>query len=422
MGCWKCSRAGLAVLLIVATLVVAVGCGAVSGRGPGAAGATSAGSEGATATAAGSVSATVGAPRFPERGFTLDGAFKVADHTERTALLVRDTGDEYPSHQLYVMDLGTGRTRRVLDRPVNESARWEVLGYKLSDRWVVWEEVSPGETEADPRLVSWKLYAARVDDAGSDSPPPTLIDEGCLADRARPLFGLYGDRLVYAANDLAGTDPPNSVVGVVRSRDLAGGQTRVLLRQAPGIGTLSVSGPTAIVTYSLTASGPCAVRCIDIASGATSATIRLPGSTALSHFPAWHDGWLAWASFAKPGDADTTLFLREPGGGVTRLGASSIDACFAGEYVFYEASSSRSATSGVRGAYTQIWGMRLGESRRFLLAEDDAERRGWWQTVLAIGYREAAFVIAEQVGQERDVRTVIRVYDVSGRRTKGMRP
>jgi hypothetical protein len=355
--------------------------------------------------------------------YRLQGSFKVADYVERTALLVKNTGEEYPGRQLYTMDLSSGTVRPYLLNPVNARDKWEVLGYRCSDEWVVWEEVSPNESESDPRLVNWRLYCSRLSSVTVGPPTARLVDEGCLANRSRPIFAVEGDELVRAVNDTKGVGVRPGVTGVVRARNLVGGKDRILLRRPGGIRSLSVSESRAVVTSLPTTGSPRpTITSVDLTQGASARTARLPGAEQLAHFPAVHAGWMAWSVFPVEGDWDTRTFLRDPSGMVAGLSGTTIDPCFAGKYLFYEGTSNRSEASGTAGQFAQVWGSKLGDRSRFLLAEDDVQRGRWWQTTLAIGYRPATLVIAGEVAGGSATGTVVRIYDVSGRRPFEMRP
>ncbi len=345
----------------------------------------------------------------PYREYRLSGSFRVAAHTERTALLVRETNASYPINELWAMNLQDGRTEVVRRLPVNSGAQWHILGYKLSEGWVAWEEVSPGEETQPPSQVFWRLYVAPFDPAMLRAADATLAAEGVLDKRSRPLFGFDGDALVWMTNQISS----GGAEGVVRRRELVGGSERVLARVPGGLTALAVSGSDVIVAPVARPGGDAhAVTVLDARSGSTKAVVST-GPAALSHFPTYHDGWLAWSEFASASDQETAVYLMAPRGTAKRLLVKRAgDPVLAGPYVFFETDSDAEGGGGAGRA--GIAGQRLGDSRSFTLVECDRQGGGWWQTVLASGFHRRTFVIFNDLsawtGKEE---TLVRVYDVS---------
>ena len=85
----------------------------------------------------------------------------MTDHTERLAAYAQN-GPEYWHPVFGLLDLRSGESRIAVRRGVNEARGFSPLTPKISDSWMVWEELSPDE-ETSPEDSQWYLYAAPID-------------------------------------------------------------------------------------------------------------------------------------------------------------------------------------------------------------------------------------------------------------------
>ena len=97
---------------------------------------------------------------LPFREYRRPGSWRVPDLTDHTAALMRNAGEH---QQLWLMDLSNGRTRQVFARATDARPGFWIGSVHLSDGWLAWEEVGPGDDLAES--VDWKLYAAPLERA-----------------------------------------------------------------------------------------------------------------------------------------------------------------------------------------------------------------------------------------------------------------
>jgi hypothetical protein len=354
---------------------------------------------------------TTSPPVLPFKEYALPGSYQVTGYTDKYALLTLETHREYPSAELRLLSLADGRARPLILMPVESGKRFDILGGKLSNEVVAWEEVSPGEADR-PGEASWRLYASRYDPARGLTATPTLVDSSDKGRRRRPLFGVDGHAVIWTTNDqrVSGGRVVERLAGRVGTFDVGTGERRQLLADSSGFGTLSVSEHRVLVTRFF--SGRHELLTLDLANGRTSRVSLGTGEP--SHFPAAGDGWMSWAAF-RSGSEWPDLYVRDPGGKASLLGRDSLDAVFAGPYVFFESNEPSSAPRD-RSHYGSIWGMRLGTGRKFRLLLTDVSAEGWWQTPLSQGRVEDVFVVFNDLSpwnEGRDARTLVRVYRLS---------
>jgi len=346
-----------------------------------------------------------GPARLHYRQFELEGSYSVASYTDRYALLVRNTGRTYPSTELWLLDLLSGRSRALRTEPVSKSLRYEMLGCRLSDGWIVWEEASPNDLE-DPQHLGWRLFEAPFDVAKGLG-RPVVVDESAAGRRSRPLFGVTGRTVVWMTNALT-VDTTGRVRqhdGLVSESAFAGGRRTTLSTEVAAFGTLSVSeGRTVLASWEASAG---TYRLL-VAGGGHPSSLTTLGPETIAHFPAVHDGNVAWA-VAAGGAAWPNLMLREPSGRLRLMGVDSLNPVFSGNRLFFESNES---SRGVHHAV--IWTAERGAAVKAVVVRTAVETDGWWHTVLAQGYSQDTLVIYNDLSPWKDGtdrRTLIRVYD-----------
>ena len=99
-------------------------------------------------------------PALASREFELPPGTEVTDYTHSLAAFSQ-YGREYPHAVFGLLNLTSGRRRLVLRAGVNEARGYNTVAPRISDSWMVWEEVSPNET-FEPDKTTWRLYAAPV--------------------------------------------------------------------------------------------------------------------------------------------------------------------------------------------------------------------------------------------------------------------
>ena len=114
---------------------------------------------------------------------------------------------------------------------------------------------------------------------------------------------------------------------------------------------------------------------LDLASGERVAAIDVDNEHPLSHWPAWRDGWLAWAPFADPEAQFPELYLRAPDGAVWLVGGLSHDACFVGPYLFYTDNRNELPPFPWR---VDIRAVRLEDMTSYSLVSGKPDLGDWW--------------------------------------------
>ncbi len=350
------------------------------------------------------------APTMRYRDFALAGSYGVAAYTDRFALLVRNTGARYPSGELHLLDLRDGSRKALLTTPRERRLGYDILGYKLSDEVVAWEECSPNDLD-DPQHLGWALLASKFDAAKGLVGSSVTLDRSTGGRRGRPMFGVDGTRVVWMQNTLVIRDGRVSGQrdGIVKSQDLRGGSARVVATSAAGFETLTLSEGRPLL-QSWDATGPShTLRILEPAGAAKAMTL---GPAPVSHFPAAHAGRVAWAA-GSPASDWPSLYLRGPSGGIALVGADALDPVFAAAELFFESNE----TSGAAHR-ADIWVSRPDSGVKAKLVETDVSTEGWWHPALAQGYLARTFVAFNDLSPwngGKDPRTLIRVYDLGGR-------
>jgi hypothetical protein len=315
-----------------------------------------------------------GTAAVSSRELTLPAGCYVSDHTAGLAAYSQATGVEYPRDTLGLLDLATGRYRTVLPRPVDADRRFDVFTPRLSDEWLAWEEVSPGEGH-DPANAVWRLYAARIDPETLAIDEPALIDQGRTAVAPRPFYGVNGGVLVWTAG--ATDAAPRAPAGrALMEIDPATGETREVYRAPAPIERLRVRDGLAVLGHRGTESEAETVEVVSIESGEVVDSAR-PSGGPLSHFPDYSERVLVWTAFEHATAPWPDLYLREARGGDVLLARDAMDPRLVDGYVLYERVS---RTGGPGGPGIEIWMADLARRERSLVLSGDATHM--WQASL----------------------------------------
>lgn len=254
---------------------------------------------------------------LPYREYRCAGSLSLADATDRVAAFERNVPE---GSELVLMDATTGRTRCALARATYRgSPGYWIGGVRLSDGWIAWEEVGPGDDLIEQ--VPWRLYAARLDRASLVVGKPRLVASALNTEGKRPLFDLSGSRLAWVTTAWAkGGKAASSRLTVF---DLISRQRRVLYRSYGVLETVGCRRGEVIVSEVLQQDSPASrFTVLDIDTGRRLAAFDAGNEHPLSHWPAWRDGWLAWAPFPSAEATFPLLYLRDGEGRVFSEGAS----------------------------------------------------------------------------------------------------
>jgi hypothetical protein len=290
--------------------------------------------------------------------FVLPGSWQMRDYTDKVcAMEYYANKPVYPPRTTFLIDLATGRRRLALGSPVNAVARFQILGVKISDHWIAWEEVSPGDDLI--HSVRWALYAARYNPRTLSVGPATIIDSGTTRDprnsaslaqgsgsnsgvsrsKGRPLFDFGGDTLCWMVNVTAGTyvDGGKSV-GQVWAIDLGRHQPRLLYQTTNAIGTLNVSDSRAIVTeHGTSAVATGLISVLDLRTGQFLQQVALGMGYRLAHFPSARNGLLAWAVYSDECSDQMypDLYLHDRRNTSHYVAFAGHDPCLVGDWLFF---------------------------------------------------------------------------------------
>lgn len=348
--------------------------------------------------------------QLPYRELQLDGQWRTGDYTDATVCLLRNDGGR---DSVWLMTTRLEKPTRVL--PTTQATRpdFVISGVSASDEWLAWEEVGPGDDLAQD--VPWRLYAAPIR-SGFSLGRPRLIAEASTGGARRPLFNLDDSWLVWTSGQRTSRHGFDSRLVV---QDLAGGKPRVLYRtddQSNGdLHVVTLKDGAAIVMETPELPRPLArFAVLDLMSGERLAGIDVANEHPLSHWPAWREGWLAWAPFPQPEAQFPELFLRAPDGRVWFVGQKAHDAVFVGPYLFYTDNPHEGASLTWR---VDVRALRLDDVTSFSLVSGKPGLGDWWHgggfgapdvehTFVAYDNR------AHTDGAKETYDTLVRVYQV----------
>lgn len=344
---------------------------------------------------------------LPFKEYKRAGSWRVPDLTDHTAALMKDAGEH---QQLWLMDLSDGETRRILARAIDATPGFWISTVQLSDRWLVWEEVGPGDDLVES--VDWRLYAAPLRRTALTIGKPLLIASASSMEATRPLFDVSGSCLAWVGS--VGASPMTVARSQLTVLDLDSGRRRVLYRSRGVLETVNLRDDQVIVGM-IPRQGALNTRfaVLDLATGERVAGFDVGSEHSLSHWPAWRDGWLAWAPFPTAEATYPLLYLRARSGIVRTEGGSAVDPCFVGPYLFYQ---TRRRGAPYEGDTMEVRALRLSDMTSLVLESgkpDDGDR--WFG---AVGAPEVSSTYITHLDRtwyaqkESDRYTIIRVYRV----------
>ncbi len=407
------ARHVLAVLAPVAASVFVAACGGTPAASP--PGATP--PAGASVAAAGLVRLqTQGAEAFsrstqplslPHRDYRCPGSVRVVDLTDRMAALLENT----PKHQrLSLIDLVRGQRRLVLPRATSGRRGWWIGTVRLSDSWLVWEEVGPGDDLRE--AVDWRLYAAPLRRSWLSIGAPALVAAATTAKAGRPLFDVADSRVAWVSTAWEKTTAAIRAELVVR--DLGLREQRVLYTSPGVLDSVSFSGAHLVLGETL-GRGERRERFVVLNAESGEAVARFdPGDNhGLSHWPAWRDGRLAWAPFPSHESAYPHLYVGDASERVGTDGGFAVDPCFVGGYLFYQAWRTNPALGE---STAEVRALRLSDMTSHIVEAGRPDKNEWWHGVYAAPDVSRTYIAyldrARRAENPRDEYTIVRVYDV----------
>lgn len=361
----------------------------------------------------------VPAPELAFREYSLPVGCAVTDANERWAVYVRTTFAAYPGAVFGLLDLKTGRRHEILSSPVGSARRFSAFAPRISEDWIVWEEVSPDESAA-PRNAEWRLYAAPLDTSRQAIGPPQLIDEGTTDFKLRPMYDVVGSTVCWTVNTVPSARQEYvSRSGTVAAVDLDSGARRTLFESSRSVPTLRADESRIVVTE--VASGTASpyrqsTHVVDVASGRLLGYLDLGNRFSLSHTVDFSAGRFAWASFLQDGAQWPAVHIRDARGTVALAAVDAMDPAFFGDYVAFESIATSLAGGSVTRTARQIWLANPDADTRALLLEtsDASGTGGWWQIAASSGPPET-LVLWNDLGpwteDQSEARTLVRVYD-----------
>ena len=344
---------------------------------------------------------------LPYREYRLAGQLHLGDLTGGVAAFQKNAGKH---QELWLMDLSSGRVRRVFAKGTTGGGASVISAIRLSDSWIAWEEVGPGDDlveEAD-----WRLYAAPLQRSSLSIGARRLIASASNHQASRPLFDLSGSRLVWMSNTAGSAGVERR--SLVMLRDLKGGRARVLHRATGVLVTIGYSDDRVVVTESPNEESPGAatvtIAALDAQTGEQLARLEVPSEFGLSHWPAWRNGWVAWAPFPSADSTYPELYFRDAAGSLYVEEGSAVDPTIVGDYVFY-----KTERPGPNTVY-EVRALRLTDLTSTILTSGDPETGTWWHGPVGAPSIDHRYVVYgdNTLAAERyeEWQTVVRVYDV----------
>jgi hypothetical protein len=337
--------------------------------------------------------ADVPAPDLRSADLGLPSGCSVEDYTDDLAAFSRRADPPAVTDSLGLLDLTTGRHAIVRAEAVNATGHWDVFAPRLSDGFLAWEEVTPGEGE-DMGHAGWRLYAAPIDRDTLTVGAPLLVATGRTETVQRPFYGVdgttvYWTRIASPGARRAGT-PPDEVM----ARDLATGRFRTVY-SAPSIDGFKLSAGTAVVTSSQTAQAGApatslVATAIRASDGRVLSSAHLGNVDPLSHFADYAGGWFVWTE-SVGGDSEPSAYAIDRAGTVTLMSLRSVNPMASPGYAFCESRETTGAPSA-RGDVRVLRGFDLAAGTRFELARTVVDTDGIWHTTVA-GSRPRTLVV-----------------------------
>jgi len=340
------------------------------------------------------------------REFERTGLWSVCDYSDTTLCLQRYDGK---NDSVWLVPVRAGTPKVILPHAVSGRRFW-ISGVRVSDTWLAWEELGPGDDLV--KDVPWRLYAAPLR-SGLKLGRARLVAQASTGGARRPLFDLDGSRLVWTS---ATPTAPHRFDARAVERDLASRrektQTRLLYHSDGDLQTVTLKDGVAVVMEIPDLPRPRArFAVLRLGSGERLAAIDVANEHPLSHWPAWRNGWLAWAPFALPEAQFPELYVRNPAGQVWLVGHQASDPVFVGGYLFY------TDNRGSRPWVVDIRALRLQDMTSFSLVSGMPGYGDWWH---GGGFGapdvEHTFVASDErsyyQGDKEMYATLVRIYQV----------
>ena len=299
--------------------------------------------------------------------------------------------------------------QRVLLGATQSAAGFTIGSIRISDTWLAWEEVGPGDDLR--QAVEWRLYAAPIRGLRALG-DPRLITSASSATANRPLFDVAGSRVVWTSTgrDELGERKASHIVRY----DLDSERGKVVYTTENLLESLSLKNGCVLVSET-DAARPAltSLQVLDLATGEKVDALQVPSAHSLSHWPAWQKGWFAWTPFAAGEDTYPALYVASGNGDVFAEGSWGVDPCFVGDYMFFQTQR----FDPRRGARTvEVRALRLRDMTTFVVDSGSPDENEWWQALVgAPDLRRTYVTIADRslfAESAADAQTVVRIYDV----------
>lgn len=335
------------------------------------------------------VLAVVDPPKMSTTDYLLPPGCGVDDFTESLAAYEQWTSKEYPVATIGLLDLASGNYRTVLPTPVGAAEKFDAFSPRLSDNWLVWEEVSPDEGY-DMGNATWRLYTAPIDRESLSIGEPMLVDTGDTSIVARPFYNAWGDEIVWARLTWAVSGQEAPVIhSEIMALDAVTGTERVVARSDNAWHAVNFSGGCAIATELVDReSAEYAAVTIDLKTGQEVQRVFFTARHGVSHVAERVGERTFWAAFPNRESVIPSLFCADASGAVTKIRPSSMDGCGVGSYLFCE-SNLQEGKSATDDSFSAIVGVDMENRTTWFL---DKTNDGLWQLPAQTGWHEDTLI------------------------------
>ncbi len=332
-------------------------------------------------------------PDLRSTELALPAGCAVEDYTDDLAAYAQQADPPRITDSLGLIDLATGRHAIVRAEAVAAAERWDVFAPRLSDGFLVWEEVTPGEGD-DMGHADWRLYGAPIDRTTLTVGSPLLVASGRTETVQRPFYAVDGTTVYWTRVASPTARGKGAQADEVMARDLATGAFRTVY-SAPSIDGFKLSDGIVVVTESRAAppgGSPPVLTAVAISAsdGHVLRSSALGNVGPLSHFADYADGWFVWTEPAQEG-SEPSAYAIDPAGAVTLLALRSVNPMASPSYAFCE-SRETNGTPSARGDVRVLRGFDLVRRTRFELARTVVDTDGIWHTTVA-GSRARTLVV-----------------------------
>jgi len=353
--------------------------------------------------------AVVPAPSMTVTDYELPPGCGVEDFTESLAVYEQWTFEEYPVATVGLLDLTSGVYRTVLPTPVSASEKFDAFSPRLSDNWLVWEEVSPGEGY-DMDDATWRLYAAPINRETLSIGEPVLVDDGDTSIVARPFYNVWGEEIVWARLTWAVSGQEAPVVhSEIMAFDPATGEKRVIARSDNSWRAVNFSGGYALATELVDrTAAEYAVVTIDLSTGQESQRVPFTAAYGTSHVAERVGEYTYWAVFPNSESTCPSLYCADASGVPMKVRPASVDGCGVGPYLLCR-SDLQEGKSATDDSYSVIVGVDMANGTTWFL---DKTSEGTWQLPMQAGWHERTLIgsldSAALVGDTIEGKTIVR--------------